>query len=627
MGSQEEAGPRFNDEVMPIAVIGLGFRGPGDATDPSRFYQMIFEGREAWSPVPQSRWNNDAFYHPDANKNGTSNVEGCHFLTEDLARFDAPFFNLTQAEAEALDPQQRLLLECCYEGLENAGLPLGSVVGSNTSVFVGAASSDYTEMLLRDAEKMPLYQATGSSQSRAMMSNRLSYFFDFRGPSVSVDTACSAGLVALHLACQSLQTGEADQAIAAGVNVILGHEFLNSMSTMRFLSPNGRCYTFDERANGYGRGEGVGCVILKPLEQALRDGDPIRGVIRNTGVNQDGRTAGITLPNRHAQEALIRRVYEKAGLDPLETSYVECHGTGTRAGDPLEASAIASVFSPGRPSHRPLWIGSVKTNIGHLEGASGMAGLIKLVHMLETKTILPNRNFETPNKSIPFADWNLKVPTVPEPWSNDNGIRRASINSFGYGGTNVHCILEEAEGYLRSRGIPPAQLRPPTVLSHKESLVPGAVNGHGSLCREGVLQEDISESARVFVLSSFDETSGKAWAKRLADYLESLPRYKDGFIDDLAYLLSERRTRHLWRAAFVASSRDQLVQALKADTVKFTKSNPERPLLGFVFTGQGAQWHAMGRELIDIYPVFDHSICRAARHLQKLGAAWDLKGK
>ena len=282
-------------------------------------------------------------------------------------------------------------------------------MGSKTSCFVGSFSGDYTDMLVRDPEAIPMYQCTNAGQSRAMTSNRVSYFFDLRGPSITVDTACSGSLVALHLACQSLRTGDAKLALACGVNTILSHEFMTTLSMMRFLSPDGRCYTFDERANGYARGEGVGCILLKPLSDALRDKDPIRAVILGTGSNQDGRTQGISLPSAAAQEQLIREVYQAAALDPLETEFVECHGTGTQAGDPLETGALSKVFSPGRPDNRPLRIGSIKTNVGHLEGASGIAGVIKAVVMLERECFLPNRNFKQLNPRIALKDWNLKV--------------------------------------------------------------------------------------------------------------------------------------------------------------------------------------------------------------------------
>jgi len=265
---------------------------------------------------------------------------------------------------QALDPQQRLLLECTYEALENGGIPLDKISNSQTCCFVGSFYGDYTDMLSRDPDTMPFYQTTSSGYSRALLANRLSYFFNLRGPSAAVDTACSASLVALHLACQSLRSGESKQALVAGANVVLSHEPAISMGMMRFLSPDGRCYTFDERANGYARGEGVGCLFLKPLSDALRDGDPVRAIIRNTGSNQDGKTSGITLPNGQAQEELIRSVYAKARLDPALTSYVECHGTGTLAGDPVETGAIARVFTSIRgPKARKLRIGSVKTNV------------------------------------------------------------------------------------------------------------------------------------------------------------------------------------------------------------------------------------------------------------------------
>ncbi|KUI54273.1 Lovastatin diketide synthase LovF [Cytospora mali] len=434
-----------SDGVMPIAVVGMGFRGPGDTSDLDGLWKTIEEKREAWSPVPKDRWNHEAFYHPDSNRNGTAS----HFMHQGLHKFDAPFFSMTRAEAEALDPQQRLLLECSYEALENAGIAMDKVSGTNTCCFVGSFCGDYTELLSRDPETTPFYQATGSGHSRAIIANRLSYFFDLRGPSVTIDTACSASLVALHLACQSLRSGETKQALVAGANVILGLEATISMSMMRFLSPNGRCYSFDERANGYSRGEGVGCVFLKPLADALRDGDPIRAVIRNTGANQDGKTSGITLPNREAQEDLIRSVYAKANMDPTMTSFVECHGTGTLAGDPLETAAIANIFTKNKPDHSPpLLIGSVKTNIGHLEGASGVAGLIKAVLMLEKDKVLPNRNFETPSKRIPFADWKLKVPVEVQDF-HGTGPRVISVDSFGYGGTNAHAIVQDAASSIQ----------------------------------------------------------------------------------------------------------------------------------------------------------------------------------
>ncbi|GIJ86709.1 polyketide synthase [Aspergillus pseudoviridinutans] len=406
---EDKASNSLDDASMPIAIIGMGFRGSGDASSVEKLWKMILEGREAWNQIPESRWNSHAFYHPDHARHGTINVQGGHFLTEDVSLFDAPFFNMTSDEAAAMDPQQRLLLEVTYEGLENAGIPLPDIMGSQTSCFVGSFNADYTDLLLRDPDAIPMYQCTNAGQSRAMMANRVSYFFDLKGPSVTVDTACSGSLVALHLACQTLRTGDAAMAIAAGVNVILSHEFMSTMTMMKFLSPDGRCYTFDENANGYARGEGIGCLILKPLKDAIRDKDPIRAVIRGSGSNQDGRTPGITLPSGASQEALIRHVYSMAGLHPHDTEFVETHGTGTQAGDPIETGALARVFCADRNSDRLLRIGSIKTNVGHLEGTSGVAGVIKAVLMLENRTFLPNRNFTSLNPRILLDEWKLKA--------------------------------------------------------------------------------------------------------------------------------------------------------------------------------------------------------------------------
>ncbi|KAL6715297.1 hypothetical protein ACLMJK_007562 [Lecanora helva] len=668
------------DKSMPIAIVGMGFRGPADATSVENLWKMISEGREGRSEIPKDRWNNEAFYHPNSARNGTHNVEAGHFMTDDLSRFDAPFFSMNNTEVAALDPQQRLLLECTYEALENAGTPLCEILGTQTSVFVGSFCGDYTDMLLRDPDTVPMYQCTNSGHSRATLANRISYFFDLHGPSVTIDTACSASLVSLHLGCQSLRTGDAKRAIVAGANVILSHEIMIAMSMMRFMSPDGRCYTFDDRANGYARGEGVGSIILKPLADALRDGDTVRAVIRGTGSNQDGKTSGITLPNAYAQEALIRSTYKNSGLDPTETTYVEAHGTGTPAGDPLETGALSKVFCPTRSPEEPLKIGSIKTNVGHLEGASGIAGVIKTVLMLENKIILPNRNFQNANPRIPLYDWKLKVPTSVEPW-DVKGPRRASVNSFGYGGSNAHAILEDAAGYLSARGLQ-APYRTTQSLLPGKFLVPsdavlnssadsalgltdisptsdsvndlsnGFTDSHSSssadenressinttpmsteykhdLNRDFVAQavegidDTRSKAARLFVLTAVDEAAGKQQAKALANYLnQRVQQCDDCFLDDLAYTLDERRSSFNWKAAIPATSADDLIEKLNGDIV-FSKSS-KRPNIAFVFTGQGAQWCGMGRELLASYPLFRGTMKRIGAQLKSIGAPFDL---
>ncbi|KAL8865550.1 MAG: hypothetical protein Q9198_009268, partial [Flavoplaca austrocitrina] len=398
---------------MPIAVIGCGGRFPGDASNPEKLWNLMANGQSTLSEIPKDRFNIDAFYHPDAERQGSMNLRKAHFMAQDPAVFDAPFFSIAPNEAKSMDPQQRLALEVTYEALEN--------------------------------ENAHMYHATGTGS--AILSNRISWFYDLKGPSMTLDTACSSSLVALHLACQSLRTGESEQAIVGGTNFILMPDIMNSMTQLHFLSADGKSQSFDEKGNGYGRGEGASFVIVKPLDAALKNNDVIRAVIRNTGVNQDGNTPGITLPSTSAQEALIRQTYAGAGLPLNETSFFEAHGTGTPAGDPLEARALGATFGKVRPPGDPLLVGSIKTNIGHLEGAAGLAAVIKTILSLEKGIIPPNLWFDKANPRIPMDDLNIRIPTEAVEWPS--GVRRASVNSFGYGGTNAHAIIEDAYHYLK----------------------------------------------------------------------------------------------------------------------------------------------------------------------------------
>ena len=471
-------------------------------------------------------------------------------------------------------------------------------MGTKTSVFVGSFSGDYTDLLLRDSDAVPMHQCTNAGQSRAITANRISYFFDLKGPSVTVDTACSGSLVSLHLACQNIRTGESKLAIAAGVNTILSHEFMTTMSMMRFLSPDGRCYTFDERANGYARGEGVGCLILKPLSDAIRDGDAVRAVIRGSASNQDGKTGGITLPNAAAQEDLIRSAYYAAGIDPLETEYVEAHGTGTQAGDPLETGALSRVLCEGRSPDNPLRVGSVKSNIGHLEGASGVAGVIKAILMLENRIFLPNRNFKKVNPRIPLEKWKLKVQLDAEPWESQ-GPHRISVNSFGYGGSNAHVILEATQSILTLEN---------------------------ATYDKRTMNQGKRPQPRIFLLSSFDESSGKLQVERLRQYLqEKWGKADDQFMDRLALTLGNRRTNFMWRASIPGTTAANLAENLTQD-VKFRRTT-KKPNISFIFTGQGAQWCGMGKELLGVYPTFDESINKIGTYLKSLGATFDVRGK
>ncbi|EXK33530.1 hypothetical protein FOMG_10801 [Fusarium oxysporum f. sp. melonis 26406] len=574
------------DPNMPIAITGISTRFPGGADTPEALWRMISKGKSAWSKVPEDRFALDAFYHPDPDRNGAMNVVGGHFLDEDIACFDAPFFGISRNEAKAMDPQQRLQLESAYEALENAGISIDQASGTKTSVHIGVFNKDYADIMCRDPETGPLYQATGNGQS--ILSNRISYVFNLKGPSVTVDTACSSSLVGLHLAVQGLRMGEAEQAIVGGTNLIFSPDIMVAMSLLGFLSPDGRSYAFDHRAKGYARGEGIATLVLKPLDKAVRDGDPIRAVIRGTGVNSDGRTAGITLPNGDAQAELIREVYANAGLDPAETGYFEAHGTGTQAGDPMEAGAIHRVFTADRQRSSPLYLGSIKTNIGHLEGASGLAGVVKAVLCLEKGQIPPNMNFEKPNERLDLEAWNIKVPMELTQWPADVP-RRASVNSFGYGGTNAHVVLD---GYDATQ--------------HEMKTI------------------DTDIDRRVFVVSAGHQEAASSLFARMASYLRDIPAEKHArLLQQLAYTLSQRRSQLSYRMAISASSVDELIDTFENGKLSLVKSQ-RVSRLGLVFTGQGAQTAQMGVGLMHQYGVFADSLNRAGATLKNIGCTWDL---
>ncbi|KAJ5357821.1 hypothetical protein N7541_004979 [Penicillium brevicompactum] len=564
-------------KAMPIAIIGMGCRFAGDATSPTKLWKMLENGESAWSEIPASRFDIEGWYHPNHENISTTNVRGGHFLREDLGFFDAHFFGLSTETASTMDPQYRLLLETVYESLENAGLALDRIAGSNTSVFSGAFFHDYQDGHMRDAENLPRFLMTGNGA--AMASNRISHFFDFRGPSMTIDTGCSTTLTALHQACQSLRSGDADMSVVGGSNLLINPDFFVTISTLGMLSKDGKSYSFDHRANGYGRGEGVAAIILKRLDDALIAGDPIRALIRETNLNQDGKTETLTSPSCEAQQQLIRECYEKADICPSSVQYFEAHGTGTPTGDPIEASAIAALFQKGRPRDQPLFIGSVKTNLGHTEPTSGLASVIK------------------PNKQLLLDEWNMRVPLQCTAWPiGADGVRRASVNNFGYGGANAHLILE---------GWQPVALH--NSYGNGSSITPG--NGR----------------SKIFILSAKDEKSCKTMASNLTAYLQDhISDSKDhDLFDNLAFTLGGRRTRFPWSLTTPASSLSALATILGNDKLSPTRASA-RPRIGFVFTGQGAQWYAMGRGLLNAYPIFKSSILEAEGFLRGFGCKWSL---
>jgi acyl transferase domain-containing protein/SAM-dependent methyltransferase/acyl carrier protein len=426
----------------PVAVVGMACRFPGGADDPERFWELLRAGRDAVREVPAERWDVDAYYDADPDAPGRIATRSGGFL-DAVDGFDAPFFGVAPREALTMDPQQRLLLEVAWEALENAGLSPERLAGSATGVFLGICSSDHFERIVRHGEDaLDAYLASGNARSVA--AGRISYFLGLQGPSLAIDTACSSSLVALNVACQSLRSGESRVALCAGVNVICSPESFIALSKAHMLAPDGRCKTFDASADGFSRGEGCGVLVLKRLGDALADGDRVLAVIRGTAVNQDGRSGGLTVPNGPAQEAVIRAALADAGVAPAEVGYVEAHGTGTSLGDPIEVRALAAALGAGRPAHDPVVVGSVKTNVGHLESAAGVAGVMKVILALQHERIPPHLHFRRPSPHIAWSEYAVAVEPAGRAWPRGARRRVAGVSSFGFSGTNAHVVLEEA---------------------------------------------------------------------------------------------------------------------------------------------------------------------------------------
>ncbi|KAI2601905.1 putative polyketide synthase [Hypoxylon sp. NC1633] len=592
----------------PICVCGISIKFPQDATSPDALWKMLVERRCAMTEFPKNRLNIDGFYKKPSTGN-TFPVRGGHFVSKDIEVFDAGFFSLSPAEASSIDPMQRWLLETAFHALENAGISMEEVSGSSTAVYTGCFGSDYMLQLYRDAETLPAYGAIGIGLS--MLANRLSWFFNLKGPSITMDSACSSSLMALDIACQALRSGACEMSMVAGSNLTFAPEIFTALSNISFLSPDSRSYSFDHRANGYARGEGVAVVILKRLSDAIRDGNTIRAVIRATGSNEDGRTASITQPSSEAQEQLIRATYQRAKLSMAHTRYVEAHGTGTATGDPREAHAIGLSFRDYRSEIDPVYIGAVKSNIGHLEGCSGLAGLIKTVLVLERGVIPPNANFEMLNPQIDSKYLRLKFPVQPHSWPT-HGLRRASVNSFGYGGSNCHVVLDDAYHYLRLRGLKGRHCTapPPTNATCLADAAPVALDTH----------------VRLFVWSAADHDGlariAASYENHDAHYFY-LSRNDRNFLPNLAYTLDTHRSNLCWRSyALLRSPSD--IKGLASRMSPPQKVFSTIPRIGFVFTGQGAQWFGMGRELLK-YKTFRVELEIAEQYLKSIGCKWSVR--
>ncbi|KAI1819734.1 PKS-NRPS hybrid [Xylaria intraflava] len=588
----------------PIAIIGTGCRFPGQCDNPSKLWNLLRKPRDLLKEIPENRFSTGAFYHPQNHHHGTSNVRHSYLLEEDLRDFDAQFFGINPVEAHSVDPQQRLLLETVYESLEAAGLSVKKLQGSDTAVYVGVMSADFTDMIGRDTDMFPTYFATGTA--RSILSNRLSYFFDWHGPSMTIDTACSSSLIAMHQAVQVLRAGESTVAVVAGSNLILGPEQYIAESKLQMLSPTGRSRMWDADADGYARGEGVAAIVLKKLSQAIADGDHIECVIRETGLNQDGKTPGITMPSPTAQEALIRATYAKAGLDISKRAdrpqFFEAHGTGTPAGDPVEAQAVSNAFfGPGShfKSSNPddtLFVGSIKTVVGHTEGTAGLAAVIKASLALQAGVIPPNMLLNKLNPKIEPFYGKVQILSTARKWPKlaEGGVRRVSVNSFGFGGANCHAILESFE---------------PNVTLPKQ------------------LSNSVATCFTPFLFSAASESTLTAKLERYREYLSGGSTGASARLRDLSWTLSNRRSTLPWRAVVPATNDvEDLIRKLDECT-EFTsepssassaKTKGSKPRILGIFTGQGAQWPRMGAELIEKSPAASKILSRLEKSLRSL---------
>lgn len=578
----ERSERRFSE---PIAVVGMGCRFPGGIDDPASYWELLRKGGDAISEVPSERWNIESFYDPDPDAAGKMSTRWGGFL-RDVDQFDPEFFGISAREAATIDPQQRLLLEVAWETLENAGIAPDSLLGSATGVFAGVGTFDYPQLELQalDMAEIDAYFATGASHSVA--AGRISYVLGLKGPCLSVDTACSASLVTVHLACQSLRAGECNLALAGGVGVLLLPEMFVDFSHARMMAADGHCKVFDAAADGYVRSEGCGMVVLKRLRDAVADGDDVVAIIRGSAINHDGRSSGLTAPNGPSQVAVIRHALEQAGLEAADVGYIETHGTGTSLGDPIEVQALAEVFAPGRATDKPLLIGSVKGNLGHLEAAAGIAGLIKVALCLRHRAIPQSLHFETPNPRIAWDRIPVRVAARLLDWDAGDGLRTAGVSSFGFSGTNAHVVLQEAEAITRDE---PVVDRPFHIL---------ALSARNDAA--------LADSCRRFA-AALKDPSGIA-------------------LPDLAFSANTGRAQFPCRLAVIGDRAETIVAELEAAAdgseskavVKGIPDSNRSPGFCFLFPGQGSQYLGMGRALYESAPAYRDAMARCDAILEPL---------
>jgi acyl transferase domain-containing protein len=565
----------------PVAVIGVGCRFPGGVNTPAAYWELLRRGGQAVSEPPPGR---------EAVVEGVGGSLRAGWLQEPVDHFDPHFFGIAPREAHGMDPQQRLLLEVAWEALESACQAPDRLDGTRTGVYVGVSANDYLHVYLKEADAALFdgYYASGISHSIA--SGRLSYLLGLQGPSISLDTACSSSLSAVHLAVQSLRSGETDMALAGGVHLMLAPENFLAFDRFGMLAADGSCKTFDAAADGFGRGEGCGVVVLKRLSDAVAHGDRILAVIRGSAMNQDGASSGLTAPNGPAQEAVVRTALEQAGIDPALVSFIETHGTGTSLGDPIEVQALGAVFGPSHSAQQPLLLGAVKASLGHTEAAAGVAGLIKLVLSLQHGEIPPQANFHTPSPFIPWAKLPFVVPLQATAWPPVEGRRIGGISAFGFSGTNVHVVVEAA---------PEARL--------------------GSQTSSSAGEQAAAEDERPLHLLALSARQPAALAQLAGRYAGSLEAAKEARLRlaDICYSANSGRAHLPYRLTVVGASTAEMAQKLAAfaageeaaGALSGLAEGP-KPKIAFLFTGQGAQYAGMGRQLYATQPVFRAALDR-----------------
>ena len=561
---------------QPLAIVGMACRFPKIDDIPSLLHALE-QGFNAIDTVPGNRWDANRYFSSNEISKGKAYVRRGGFLKQNIQEFDAAFFGISPREAENMDPQQRLILEVVWEAFENAGLKLPEFTGANIGVYVGGFMLDHMITQMAFANRSKINQHSAAGMMMTMLSNRVSHTFNFVGPSMSIDTACSSSLVSFHVACQDVWRGACDMAVVGGTNIMMRPEYPMGMCKGHFLSRDGESKSFDRRGDGYGRGEGAGAILVKPYHQAKLDGDMILATVLGTGTNQDGRTPGISMPNGESQRSLIESVCQEHGIQFDDVDYVECHGTGTGIGDPTECTAIGNTYGKNR-SDNPVVIGSIKSNIGHLEAAAGVAGIIKAVLTLQERRAFPLGNFQEQHKEIDFCKLGIKLSTEFIPLGNADEPIKAAVNSFGYGGSNAHVILGSAPAEETSREMDASAPQSPI---GKSFLLPITAKSSKAL---------------------------KANAKQMAQFLED----SNSSVEDIVYSAVKHRAHLSHRAVVSGATTDELVTGLEA--VASDSDNPNcvvesQPFQGirkpvFVFTGMGPQWWYMGQQLYESEPLY-----------------------